>query len=171
MAPASDYRIQDFSEKSDPTLLNEIFILNQANTPAVGSLDSIDHLKNLLSRSIINLFISKENSVVGFIVCFRENSNYASENFQFFSQSEKTFMYIDRVAIVKELRRNGLAQELYNNIENICIEKKLPLCCEVNTFPMNKPSIDFHKKLGFYEVGSNDFTANSVVYLKKDIYK
>ncbi len=171
MAPASDYRIQDFSEKSDPLLLKEIFILNQANTPAVGSLDSIDHLKNLLSKSIKNLFISNQNSLVGFIVCFRENSNYESENYKFFSQSEKTFMYIDRVAIDKEFRRNRLAQELYNNIEKICIEKKLPLCCEVNTFPINKPSIDFHKKLGFYEVGSNDFTANSVVYLKKDIYK
>ena len=171
MALATDYHIQDFSEKSDSLLLKEIFILNQANTPEVGSLDSVDHLKNLLSKSIKNLFISKENSLVGFIVCFRENSNYSSENYKFFSQSEKTFMYIDRVAIVKEFRRNRLAQELYNNIENICIEKKLPLCCEVNTFPMNKPSIDFHKKLGFYEVGNKDFINNSVVYLKKDIYK
>ena len=171
MALASDYHIQDFSEKSDLLLLKEIFILNQANTPEVGSLDSVDHLKNLLRKSIKNLFISKENSLVGFMVCFRENSEYSSENYKFFSQSENNFMYIDRVAIDKEFRRNGLAQELYNNIENICIEKKLPLCCEVNTFPMNKPSIDFHKKLGFYEVGSNDFTANSVVYLKKDIYK
>ena len=171
MPLTSDYHIRDFSEKSDLLLLKEIFILNQANTPEVGSLDSVEHLKNLLSKSIKNLFISKENSLVGFMVCFRENSKYSSKNYQFFSQSEKTFMYIDRVAIVKEFRRNGLAHELYNNIEKICIEKMLPLCCEVNTFPMNKPSIDFHKKLGFYEVGNKDFTNNSVVYLKKDIYK
>ena len=55
----------------------------------------------------------------------------------------------------------------------------MPLCCEVNTFPMNKPSIDFHKNLGFIEVGKKTFTQNegsrsgksSVVYFKKDISK
>ena len=55
----------------------------------------------------------------------------------------------------------------------------MPLCCEVNTFPMNKPSINFHKNLGFIEVGKKTFTQNegsrsgkgSVVYLKKDISK
>ena len=55
----------------------------------------------------------------------------------------------------------------------------MPLCCEVNTFPMNKPSIDFHKNLGFIEVGDMTFPQNegfrsskgSVVYLKKDISK
>ena len=49
----------------------------------------------------------------------------------------------------------------------MCIKNKLPLCCEVNTIPMNKPSINFHKKLGFLKVGKKDFTKNSVVYFKK----
>jgi len=167
MTNKSNYKIKEFSDKSDIALLEEIYLLNQANTPEVGSLESLNHLKVLLSKSIKNIFISHQSSLVGYIVCFRENSDYSSENYKFFSKSEKIFMYIDRIAINKEFRRNGLAKHLYKNIEKICIKKKLPLCCEVNTFPMNKPSINFHKKFGFKEVGAKDFAKNSVVYFKK----
>ena len=167
MALEPDYLIKDFSDKSDPALLNKIFKLNQDNIPEVGSLDSVNHLKNLLSKSLKNLYILNQNRLVGFIVCFRERSNYESENYKYFSKSEKNFIYIDRVAIHEGFRRNKLAQELYKNIEKMCIKNKLPLCCEVNTIPMNKPSINFHKKLGFLEVGKKDFTKNSVVYFKK----
>ena len=121
----------------------------------------------------------KYQEMIGFIICFKENSNYSSKNYKFFSKREKKFLYIDRVAIAEKYRRKGLGKILYNKLENLCIENKIPLCCEVNTFPMNKPSIDFHKNLGFIEVGDMTFTQNegsrsgkgSVVYLKKDISK
>ena len=174
-----EYNIQSFSSNSDINLLNEIYLLNQSNTPEVGSLDSVDHLQNLLQMSLLNLFVSNNEEMIGFIICFKENSNYSSKNYKFFSKREKKFLYIDRVAIAEKYRRKGLGKILYNKLENLCIENKIPLCCEVNTFPMNKPSIDFHKNLGFIEVGDMTFTQNegsrsgkgSVVYLKKDISK
>ena len=179
MSSILEYNIQSFSSNSDINLLNEIYLLNQSNTPEVGSLDSVDHLQNLLQMSLLNLFVSKNEEMIGFIICFKENSNYSSKNYKFFSEREKKFLYIDRVAIAEKYRRKGLGKNLYNKLENLCIENKIPLCCEVNTFPMNKPSIDFHKNLGFIEVGNMTFTKNegsrsgkgSVVYLKKDISK
>ena len=179
MSPILEYNIQSFSSNSDINLLNEIYLLNQSNTPEVGSLDSVDHLQNLLQMSLLNLFVSTNEEMIGFIICFKENSNYSSKNYKFFSKREKKFLYIDRVAIAEKYRRKGLGKILYNKLENLCIENKIPLCCEVNTFPMNKPSIDFHKNLGFIEVGDMTFTQNegsrsgkgSVVYLKKDISK
>ena len=119
MTNKSNYKIKQFSDKSDIALLEEIYLLNQANTPEVGSLESLNHLKVLLSKSIKNIFISHQSSLVGYIVCFRENSDYSSENYKFFSKSEKSFMYIDRIAINKEFRRNGLAKHLYKNIEKM----------------------------------------------------
>jgi len=174
-----EYNIQSFSSNSGINLLNEIYLLNQSNTPEVGSLDSVDHLQNLLQMSLLNLFVSNNEEMIGFIICFKENSNYSSKNYKFFSKREKKFLYIDRVAIAEKYRRKGLGKILYNKLENLCKENKIPLCCEVNTFPMNKPSIDFHKNLGFIEVGDMTFTQNegsrsgkgSVVYLKKDISK
>ena len=39
-----DYSIQDFSHESDIKLLKEIYLLNQANTPEVGNLNSVSQL-------------------------------------------------------------------------------------------------------------------------------
>ena len=174
-----EYNIQSFSSNSDINLLNEVYLLNQSNTPEVGNLESVDHLQSLLQMSVLNLFVSNNKEMMGFIICFRENTNYSSKNYKFFSEREKKFLYIDRVAIADKYRRKGLGKNLYNKLGNLCIENKMPLCCEVNTFPMNKPSINFHKNLGFIEVGNMTFTQNkgsrsgkgSVVYLKKDISK
>ena len=162
-----DYSIQDFSHESDIKLLKEIYLLNQANTPEVGNLNSVSQLQSLLTKSKINLYVYNEIGLIGFIVCFREGSSYLSENYKFFSKTEKNFFYIDRIAIDKKFRRKRIAHTLYKKIEKLCIRDKLPLCCEVNTLPLNKPSINFHKKLGFIDVGKNEFAQNSVVYFKK----
>jgi len=47
----------------------------------------------------------------------------------------------------------------------------LDILCEVNTRPSNEPSLVFHEKMGFEEVGTNDFEKNSVVYLRRPYTK
>ena len=163
------YSIQKFYSYSffDSQSLKTIYTLNQTNTPEVGFLDSMDYLKELLEESYINFCAKKDNEIIGLMVCFREGSNYSSRNYKFFSDNENHFIYIDRVVIKEEYRRNGIANHLYGLIEEIATELGSPLCCEVNTFPENKPSIEFHKKFGFVDIGKNDFEENSVVYYKK----
>ena len=70
-----DYSIQDFSHESDIKLLKEIYLLNQANTPEVGNLNSVSQLQSLLTKSKINLYVYNEIGLIGFIVCFREGSS------------------------------------------------------------------------------------------------
>ena len=50
-------------------------------------------------------------------------------------------------------------------------ENDLDILCEVNTRPSNKPSMTFHEKMGFEEIGTNDFEKNSVVYLRRPYTK
>ena len=90
--------------------LQKIYDLNQANTPEVGSLESKKHLTKLLELSAYNLLILKGDEVIGFIICMREGSDYGSENYKFFSKKLKKFLYVDRVAIDKKYRRDGLAR-------------------------------------------------------------
>tara|TARA_X000000368_G_scaffold418455_1_gene418197 strand:+ start:29930 stop:30421 length:492 start_codon:yes stop_codon:yes gene_type:complete len=161
------FNILEFPLKPEEEFLNTIFDLNQSNTPEVGSLDSIKHLKGLLSLSSNNLFVSLNNEIIGFIVCFREGANYQSLNYKFFSKNETKFLYIDRVVIKDIHRRKGIGQNLYSYIESISISKNIPLCCEVNIDPLNQPSIDFHINLGFHKIGSYDFDNHSVAYFKK----
>ena len=41
---------------------------------------------------------------------------------------------------------------MYSLIEKLANDLGSPLCCEVNIFPENKPSIEFHKKFGFVDI-------------------
>jgi len=167
------YRLHTFSNSSDnEAQLNEaqfqsIYDLNQANTPEVGSLESIQHLKQLIEFSSYNLLVLKEDEIVGYIICMREGSAYGSENYKFFTQRLKKFLYVDRVAIDEQHRRAGLGQAIYEDIFAQAISDSLPIVLEVNTQPVNQPSLNFHEKMGFDRIGAKDFDDHSVAYFIK----
>ena len=167
------YRLHTFSNSSDnEAQLNEaqfqsIYDLNQANTPEVGSLESIQHLKQLIEFSSYNLLVLKEDEIVGYIICMREGSAYGSENYKFFTQRLKKFLYVDRVAIDEQHRRAGLGQAIYEDIFAQAISDSLPIALEVNTQPVNQPSLNFHEKMGSDRIGAKDFDDHSVAYFIK----
>ena len=86
-----------------------------------------------------------------------------------FLKITKEIFYILIGLLSKRNIEKGIANYLYSSIEEIASDLGSPLCCEVNTFPENKPSIEFHKKFGFIDIGKNDFEENSVVYYKKSV--
>ena len=147
--------------------LQKIYDLNQANTPEVGSLESKKHLTKLLELSAYNLLILKGDEVIGFIICMREGSAYGSENYKFFSRKLKKFLYVDRVAIEKNYRREGLGKAIYDDIFNEAKIENLPIALEVNTEPVNQPSLNFHEKMGFDQIGAKEFADHSVAYFIK----
>ena len=162
------YRLRTFSNGSNnETQLQSIYDLNQANTPEVGSLESIPHLKQLIDFSAYNLLVLKEDEIVGFIICIREGSAYGSENYKFFSKRLKKFLYVDRVAIDEQHRRSGLGKAIYEDIFFQARHDSLPIALEVNTQPVNQPSLNFHEKMGFDQIGTKDFVDHSVAYFIK----
>ena len=102
------------------------------------------------------LVAEHENQIIG--VCFY---------FIRYSTWKGKVLFLEDFVVKEEYRRKGIANHLYSSIEEIANELGFPLCCEVNTFPENKPSLEFHKKFGFVSIGKNDFMENSVVYFKK----
>ena len=162
------YRLHTFSNSTiNEVELQSIYNLNQANTPEVGSLESMQHLKQLIEFSSYNLLVLKEDGIVGFIICMREGSAYWSENYKFFTKRLKKFLYVDRVAIDEHYRRAGLGQAIYENIFSQASNDSLPIAIEVNTQPVNQPSLNFHEKMGFDQVGIRDFDDHSVAYFIK----
>ena len=154
-------------DNMDEAQAQKIYDLNQANIPAVGSLESKKHLNKLIDLSSYNLLILKGDEVIGFIICMREGSAYGSVNYKFFSKKLKKFLYVDRVAIDEQHRRAGLGQVIYKDIFKLAKKENLPIALEVNTQPINQPSLDFHKKMGFDQVGAKDFDDHSVAYFIK----
>ena len=144
-----------------------IYSINQANTPKVGSLKSVEKLRELLNMSSLVLAARVNNEIIGFVICLQAGEAYTSLNYKFISKKAKNFVYIDRIAIKKNYRRSGIGKSLYELIFNYSEKFDLPIYCEVNTKPKNQPSLDFHKKIGFFEIGSNDFKDHSVAYFLK----
>ena len=164
----SNYRLRSINVSNYSELeLNAIFDLNQLNTPEVGSLESLDYLKKLIGLSAYNLLVLKCEEIVGFIICMREGSTYGSENYKFFTQRLKKFLYVDRVVVDERHRRSGLGNAIYQDIFAYVNDKNLPIALEVNTEPVNQPSLKFHEKMGFEKVGSKDFDDHSVAYFLK----
>ena len=162
------YKLHTFSDgTNNEARLQSIYDLNQANTPEVGSLDSMEHLRKLIELSAYNLLVLHDDEMVGFIICMREGSAYGSENYKFFTQRLKKFLYVDRVAIDERHRREGLGQAIYKDIVTQASYDDLPIALEVNTQPINQPSLDFHAKMGFDKVGTKDFEDHSVAYFIK----
>ena len=163
----SQYKLHTFFDTLNDVQLQSIYNLNQANTPEVGSLESMTHLKKLIELSAYNLLVLDDDEIVGFIICIREDSAYKSENYQFFTQRLKKFLYVDRVAIDEQHRRAGLGQAIYEDIFVQASADNLPIALEVNTQPVNQISLNFHEKMGFDKVGSRDFEDHSVAYFIK----
>ena len=162
------FKVSEFPSHISSEFLKEIYNLNQEHTPEVGSLSSIEYLQELIKLSSNNFYISFKNKIIGFMICFREGSEYKSKNYKFFTQNKAKFLYIDRIAVKSDYRRNGIGRSLYALISSIAIDKEIPLCCEVNIQPLNQISIDFHENLGFCRVGEFAFDDHAVAYFIKE---
>tara|TARA_Y100000389_G_scaffold59289_1_gene55353 strand:+ start:648 stop:1151 length:504 start_codon:yes stop_codon:yes gene_type:complete len=167
MSIVDNIELSIFTEVPDRTALNVLYSLNQDNTPEVAELESINHLCELIDMSASNFYVLENNIIIGFVICFRENSEYKSANYNYFKNKEDKFLYIDRVVIKKSHRRKGAGSYLYDHLYKLAKKEGLPLCCEVNIIPKNQVSLNFHSKKGFKDDGECHFKSHSVKYLIK----
>jgi predicted GNAT superfamily acetyltransferase len=162
-------KVTKLTKNLSSKLLENLYSLNQENTPEVGSIDDIESFGKLIGLSSTSLLVEYKDQIIGFIICFRENSIYGSENYKFFNNKKNKFIYIDRVVIKTGFRRMGFGTHIYRLLDELASKNLLPICCEVNSFPKNEISLNFHTKIGFVEVGKRDFHDHSVKYFEKYI--
>jgi len=148
--------------------VNGMHSLNQENIPEVGDVSDLVDFQLLLDISEHILCFKDKGVVIGFVLCMREGQSYQSENYKYLTSRFSNFLYIDRIAIKKEYRRRGLGEKIYLELVSIAEKLGLDILCEVNTRPRNDASLLFHEKMGFEEIGTNDFEKNSVMYLRKE---
>jgi predicted GNAT superfamily acetyltransferase len=161
------FEIIKFNRSLPSNTLENLYKLNQENTPEVGSIRSYESFTSLLDISSINLLIEYKKQSIGFVICFRENLEYESLNYKFFNETKQKFLYIDRVVIQSDYRRMGFGTRVYKYIDEVAAKESLQICCEVNLIPLNQISLNFHAKNGFTKVGERDFKDHSVRYLQK----
>lgn len=140
-----------------PSDLPRLLEINQANVPAVGSVD-LDRLTFLVAESPIALAVELDAEPVGFCLVLAADSNYDSVNYRWFTQRYDRFMYLDRVAFDPAARNRGLGTLLYGEVDRLLRQRADVdhLALEVNLDPPNEGSLRFHARLGFDEVGQQD---------------
>jgi predicted GNAT superfamily acetyltransferase len=154
-------------DKLSDKILQFIFELNQNNIPALGSLNNLKHVHDIYNHSLFAALVTVKEKFIGFAFIMDYKSDYKSLNYKFFKNSFKNFLYVDRVAFGEEFQRKGYGTELYNEIYKIANNLSFPLCCEVNTIPLNKQSLDFHHKFGFQTLEKVPFGKKQVAMLCK----
>jgi predicted GNAT superfamily acetyltransferase len=141
------------------------------NADHVELLSPLDEarLVHLLGWADRGAMITHESRDVGFVLTFASGSAYDGENFRWFAGRHDGFVYLDRVVIDPEVRRAGLATRVYDELEAEAAVRAPVFCLEVNVEPPNEPSLAFHRRRGFVEVGRETAHGHSVAMLEKDL--
>jgi uncharacterized protein len=105
-----------------PADLPRLLEINQANVPAVGSVD-LDRLGFLVAESPIALAVELDAELVGFCLVLAADSAYDSVNYRWFTERHDRFMYLDRVAFDAAARRKGLGTLLYGELDRLLRER------------------------------------------------
>ena len=124
---------------------DQILDLNQGSLHAVGPLDHED-LSLLVKKADQALVVDTDGDVAGFVITLPPDADYDSSRFRWFTERYDDFVYLDRVIVSPDHRREGVGSELYDQLPD-----DVPVALEV--YETNQASLAFHRSMGFRPVG------------------
>jgi predicted GNAT superfamily acetyltransferase len=152
------------------TDLPKVLELNESEVPHVGRID-LDRMRWFANNAAYFKVAKNDDRLSAFLIGMRPGSKYDSLNYQWFCERYSDFAYVDRIAVATHARGTGLASVLYDDFVAAMPESTTSLTCEVNIKPANEQSMNFHKRLGFREVGTleTEGGAKKVALLLKEL--
>lgn len=159
---AKKYQLHEYCPDDELSIL-------ELNTESVVETSPMDSAKfqTLLSQGCRVTVAIQDKQVFAFLMEFPEGSDYDNANYHWFSERLKRFIYVDRIVVGKAARGDGVGQLIYSDlIQRAQGEKRLWIAAEINTLPRNEPSLVFHNKQGFVEVGQQKLHAQKIVSMQ-----
>ena len=141
---------------------------NAAHVELLSPLDG-RRLATLIDWCDLGCLITDAGRDVGFVLTFAAGSAYDSPNFRWFSSRYDAFYYLDRIVVDPGQRRTGIATRVYDEVETRARHVGQVMCLEVNLDPPNEPSLEFHRRRGYVEVGQDDATGHVVSLMVKEL--
>ncbi len=131
-----------------------IVAINQASVQVTSPLDS-GRFNALLGECARVIVAETERGVVGFLMAFAEGADYANDNFRWFSERLRRFVYVDRVVVASAFRGVGVGRAFYADLDSWARQSAhLSIVAEVDLQPPNHGSLRFHEKAGFTKIGT-----------------
>ncbi|MGA7711054.1 MAG: GNAT family N-acetyltransferase [Rhizomicrobium sp.] len=147
-----------------------ILALNEEFVHFLSPMDEV-RLAVLATASCYFRIIEVDGAVAAFLMAFRKGATYDGAIFRHFESWAGDFLYIDRIVVDGRYRRHGLADRLYDDLENFAHTEGIGrLLCEVNIVPPNETSLGFHERRGFGEIGQLD-RSSKVVSLREHLLR
>lgn len=141
---------------------------NDAHVELLSPLDE-ERLRALLVWADLGSVISPRGRDLGFVLTFAAGTAYDSANYRWFGSRYDAFYYLDRVVVDPSARRTGLGTQVYDEIEERARALAPVMCLEVNLDPPNAPSLEFHRRRGYVEVGQDGASGHLVSLLVKEL--
>jgi uncharacterized protein len=137
--------------------VDSIVHLNQNALEGVGPLDN-ESLSLLVKMSDQALVVDHgDGDIAGFVITLPPGAEYDSSRYRWFEDKlVDNYVYLDRIVVSHDHRREGVASRLYEEVEG-----ELPIALEV--YETNDVSLAFHESRGFEEVGA--LTSNGTTNL------
>ncbi len=132
---------------------DSILALNHDSVAVLSPLDRV-RLAELTALAEL-LWVAEHDGVVrGFLLAFAPGSAYDSVNYRWFDARFGNFSYVDRVVVAEDARGAGIGAGFYAALERHARDAgRERIVAEVDVAPPNKPSLVFHRRHGFAEVG------------------
>lgn len=130
-----------------------ILALNDESEHFLSPLDEF-RLTQLHEMSAVHWVMDGPDGILGFLLAFREQTDYDSLNYRWFQDRYSQFLYIDRVVVDGGKQSIGVGSYMYQQLFDYAKRLNVAcLTCEYDLDPPNPVSERFHRRFGFREVG------------------
>lgn len=129
-----------------------LLAINNAAIPEVNLLDESKACW-LMEQAALARMATLNGQAAGVIIVLSDTAGFESDYYGWFVERYRNFMYIDRVIVAEWARGRGVASALYQEVEQAAQTQGLAIAAEVYAQPPNIPSLNFHRKRGFQEIG------------------
>lgn len=143
-----------------------VLALNNATTPHVNALTD-DQFGWLVSNADYYRVAEVDGTIAGFVMAIRSGTAYWSGNYTWFAERYPAFIYLDRVVVAPDGRRNGVGRALYDDLVVFAAGRWPRITLEVNVQPPNPGSIAFHERMGFRRVGTRAYGDGEVAMFER----
>jgi len=112
--------------------------------------DRLDWLRLIAAHAAV---VDLDGRPAGFVLTFTPGSAYDSLEFEWFTQTyADRFLYIERIVVAAEHRREGIATQVYRAIERAARPFDRTVT-RVRSDPPDEAGLAFHASRGYVEVG------------------